>query len=54
MSQQVVPIETGTGDGWSAFETSMRAVPVVVVEPARQVLDALIGVFIGTGISPFA
>jgi hypothetical protein len=29
VAQQVVPIETGTADGRSGVQTSMRAVPIV-------------------------
>jgi len=42
MYQHVVPIEAGTRDGWSTAEASMRAVPVVVMEPAREVRRAFL------------
>jgi hypothetical protein len=53
VSQEVVPVETGTADGRSVVETSMRAMAVVLVKPAGQVLSALIGVIVGPGVSPF-
>ena len=42
MYQHVVPIQTGTGDGWSTAEASMRTVPVVVMEPARKMRGAFL------------
>ena len=33
VSQEVVYIEAGAGDGWQLIEASMGAVPVVAVDP---------------------
>jgi len=51
--QQVVPVEAGTADGRSVIETSMRAMPVVLMEPARQLDSAGLGVVIRATVSPF-
>ena len=52
--QQVVPVETGTGDRWSVIQTSMRTVPVVLMEPARQLDGTGLGVVVRATVSPFA
>ena len=52
--QQVVPIQTGTRDGRSTAETSMGTVPIVVVEPARQMGSAFQGSLIDTTVGPLA
>jgi len=54
MYQQVVPVETGTRDGWSTAEASMRAVPVVVMEPARKVRRAFLRSIVGASVGPLA
>ena len=51
--QQVVPVETGTTDGRSVIQTSMRAVPVVLMKPARQFDGALLRVVVSTTVGPF-
>jgi len=51
--QQVVPVEAGTADGWSVIQASMRTMPVVLMEPARQLESALLGVFVGAAVGPF-
>ncbi len=51
--QQVVPVETGTTDGWSVVQTSMRAVPVVLMEPDGELGGAHLGVVVGAAIGPF-
>jgi len=54
VSQQVVDIETGSADGWFLIKTSMRAVPVVLVDPRFEVIVSLLGVLIEAGIGPLA
>ncbi len=54
VSQQVVPVQTGTSDRWSLVETSMRAVPVVVMQPAGYLVSGLLGVLVSASIGPFA
>ena len=51
--QQVVPLEAGTGDGRSVIQTSMRAMPVVLMEPAWQFDSALLRVVVSTSVGPF-
>lgn len=51
--QQVVPVETGTADGRSVIQTSMRAMPVVLMEPAWQLESAGLGVGVRTAVGPF-
>jgi len=53
-SQEVVPVEARAADRWSMVEATMRAVPVVVVQPGKKLVVALLGVLIKTGIDPFA
>ena len=53
-SEEVVPIEARAADRWSMVEATMRAVPVVVVQPGKKLVVALLGVLIKTGINPFA
>jgi len=53
-SQEVVLIKASAADGWSAFETTMRAMPVVVVQPGKKPGIALLGVEIGAGVDPLA
>ena len=52
-SQQVVLIKTSATDGSSTVETTMRAVPVVVVKPVGELSVAFARIQIGTGVSPF-
>jgi hypothetical protein len=52
--QQVVQVETGTADGRSVIQTSMRAMPIVLMEPARQFDSALLGVVVSATVGPFA
>jgi acetyl-CoA carboxylase beta subunit len=54
VAQEVVPVETGAADGWSVIQTSMRAVPVVLVDPSGQFAGADFGVVVGTSVGPFA
>src|SRR5579864_5698106 len=53
-SQEVVPFKARTTDRWSMVEATMRAVPVVVVQPGKKLVMALLGVLIEIGIDPFA
>src|SRR6267142_6321076 len=53
-SQEVVPFKTRAADRWSMVEATMRPVPVVVVQPGKKLVVALLGVLIETGIGPFA
>ena len=39
--QQVVPIQAESADGGHGFETGVRSVPIVAVEPGCEVLGAL-------------
>ena len=52
--QQVVPLKTGTADGRSVIQTSMRTMPIVLMEPARQFESALLGVVVSATVGPFA
>ena len=54
VSQEVVPVETGTAHRRSCVQTSMRAMPVVLVQPGSEMSGATIGVGIGTSINPLA
>ena len=54
VSQQVVPIEAGSADGWLLVEAGVWSVPVVVVEPVGEPVVSLLGVLVGTSISPFS
>jgi hypothetical protein len=36
------PIEARAADRWSMVEATMRAVPVVVVKPGKQMIKALL------------
>jgi len=47
--RHIVPIGTGTTDGRSTAEASMRAVPVVVMESARKVSRAFLRSTAGVG-----
>jgi len=51
--QQVVPVETGTADGRSVIQTSMRAMPVVLMEPARELESAGLRVVVRAAVGPF-
>ena len=51
--QQVVPVETGTANGRSVIQTSMRAMPVVLMEPAWQLESSGLGVVVRTAVGPF-
>jgi hypothetical protein len=51
--QQVVPIEAGAADGRSMIETSMRTMPVVLMEAAWQFDSTFLGVVISTTVGPF-
>ena len=53
-SQQVVLIEARARDRRSMVETTMRAMPVVVVKPGGQARIAQFRVFVVKGIDPFA
>ena len=52
--QQVVPVETGTADRWCVVQTSMRTVPVVLMEPGRKLGGTGLGVIVSATVSPFA
>src|SRR3989454_12671302 len=52
VAQEVVPIQTSRADGRSVIETSMRAVPVVLVQPGGNLGGAKPRVVIGASISP--
>ena len=52
--QEVVQLETEAADGWFGFEAGMRAVPVVAMEPDRQLRASLFGVLVSDSIGPFA
>jgi hypothetical protein len=54
VAQEVVPVEAGAAHRWSVIQTSMRTVPVVRVDPARQFGGADLGVVVGTSVGPFA
>jgi hypothetical protein len=41
-SQQVVPFDCCSADGWRQAETSMRSVPVVLVQPGAKLLAAFV------------
>lgn len=47
-----VSVEAGTRDGWSAAEISMKAVPIVVMEPARKMGGAFFRGVIGATVGP--
>jgi hypothetical protein len=51
-SQQVVLIQTRAADRWLAVETTMTAVPVVVVKPGRELSVAFLGVEVGADVDP--
>jgi len=53
-SQEVVPFKTRAADRWSMVEATMRAVPVVMVKPGKELVVALLGVLIEAGVGPFA
>ena len=53
-SQEVVPDQARAADRWSMVETTMRAMPVVVVKPGLELIIAMLGSGINTGVSPFA
>src|SRR3989454_9690749 len=52
VAQEVVPIQTSPADGRSVIETSMRPVPVVLVQPGGKLGGAKPRVVIGASISP--
>src|SRR5271155_520450 len=54
VSQEVVNIQAGTGHGWTLVETSMRSMPVVLVDPRKEMAAALGGVLVEAGGSPLA
>ena len=54
VAQEVVPVEAGAAHRWSLVQTSMRAVPVVLVDPGGQFGGTDLGVVVGTSIGPFA
>src|SRR5882762_9187355 len=52
--QEVVAIETRTGDGWFLVEGGVRAMPVVLMDPGSEMAESLGGVLIETSVSPLA
>jgi len=54
VSQEVVNIQAGTGHGRILVETSMRSMPVVLVDPRSEIAAALGGVLVETSVGPFA
>ena len=54
MSQEVVNIEAGPGDGRFLVEASMRAMPVVAVDPGSELSEAFGGVLVEPDVGPFA
>jgi hypothetical protein len=52
--QQVVPVEAETADGRSVVKTSMLPVPIVLMEPAGQLLSSGVRVIVGPGVGPLA
>jgi hypothetical protein len=52
--QQVVPGETESADGCFIIDAGMRPVPIVAVQPERQLLGSLPRVLIGLSVSPLA
>ena len=54
MSQEVVNIQAGAGNGWRLIETSMRSMPVVAVGPREQLRESFGGVLVEPGVGPFA
>src|SRR5579862_5368082 len=53
VSQEVVHIEAGTGDGRFLVEAGVRAVPVVGVDPGFEMGEALGGILVEPGVGPF-
>jgi hypothetical protein len=53
-SQEVVAVQARAADRRSMVETTMRPVPVVVVKPGLELVIAMLGSWINTGVSPFA
>ena len=53
-SQEVVAIQARAADRWSMVETTMRTMPVVMVKPGLELVIAMLGSGINTGVSPFA
>jgi hypothetical protein len=54
VSQEVVNIEAGPGNGWRLIETGMGAMPVVAVDPGSEVGESVGGVLVELGVGPFA
>ncbi|MDA9391333.1 hypothetical protein WN73_11720 [Bradyrhizobium sp. CCBAU 45394] len=52
-SQEVVHRYAEAADGWFGLQTTVRAMPVVVMKPDWQVLGALIRGVVGTSVMPF-
>src|ERR1700733_520765 len=52
VSQEVVYIETGAGDGRHLSEASMRSVPVVLVDPRFEVRASVLGVLVEASVGP--
>ena len=56
VSQEVIDIEleSSAADGRQLVEASMRSVPVVLMNPGKQIAKAFGGVLVETGVSPLA
>src|ERR1035437_2207279 len=52
--QEVVDIESGSADGWFLVESSVRSMPVVLVDPRCQMATPFGGVVVETGVGPLA
>src|ERR1017187_10169912 len=52
--QEVVDIETGSADGGFLVESSVRSMPVVLVDPRSQMAKPFGGVLVETGVGPLA
>src|SRR5215472_5531708 len=52
--QDVVPGKTESADGCSTIDSGMWAMPVVSMQPSRELASAVTRVLIGLGIGPFS
>ena len=52
--QQVVPCQPDSADGWPGLETGVWPVPIVAVQPGREMRGALVGGVVDVGIGPLA
>jgi len=52
--QHIFLSQTESADRYLACQAGMRAVPIVTVQPVRQVLGAFSRMPVGTGVGPFA